>query len=166
MSVTVDGAESEWSGVAPVIIDPNGDGGTFGGLDVTSMSLSQDSESLYVKVNLKSADRPTVEYYNYWLYFENNDFSFAIEAFHDPKPYIRLWNITGANRDYNKQTVLMPNLTASTSGSIMEFKVPKNLISTSQKYRVDFFTHHTQGLVWKNDNGDKKADTYGYFSFF
>ena len=163
-SIVIDGNDDDWAGVDAVMTDASGDA-AYGGLDVTSLYLAQDSDALYLRLDLVSAVRPAEESYNYWVYFENDDgYEFAVEHYHDSQstPYIRLWDITGADRNYDAQTELT-TLSAHTSGSVMEVQIPKSQISTSLNYRVDFYTHHTVDQTWYS-NGDD-ADEYAYVQF-
>lgn len=163
--ILIDGLVDDWAGVSPILMDQSGDGGNYDGMDVTAIYLAQDSSYLFMRVQMAGATRPpTNEYHNYWIYFESNDFEFAIEAFHDPSIDARLWDITGADRNYYQQTQL-GSMPSKSSGDVIEVRIPKNMISVSTNYRVDFFTHYTVNLEWAN-NGDNEAETPGYISFF
>lgn len=163
-SISADGSVDDWAGVQPVLSDAVGDGGIYSGLDIAAIYLAQDGLNLYVRLQMAGPSRPPAdEYHNYWLYFESNDFEFAIEAFHSPSIDARLWNITGADRNY-EQMVQIGNLVANSSGDIIEFIVPKSLIKTSNDYRLDFYTHHTINYAWGN-NGDGRAETPAFISF-
>lgn len=163
--ITIDGNVDDWAGIAPLATDQSNDGGTYDGLDVTAIYLAQDADHLFIRVQMAGSTRPSDnEYHNYWIYFENNEAEFAIEAFHAPTIDARLWDITGADRQYSLQTEI-GSMVANSSGDVIEVQVPKNLISTTSDYRVDFFTHHTINLNWEN-NGDEVADERGFVSFF
>jgi len=163
-SISVDGLVDDWSGISALVSDQSGDGGIYDGLDVTKIYLAQDTTSLYVRMQMTGTNRPpSPEAHNYWLYFESDDFEFAIEAFHSPSVDARLWDITGANRNYNQQTMI-GQLTSYSSGDVIEVIVPKSMISISTDYHIDFFTHYTVNDNWE-DNGDNKAETSAHVTF-
>jgi hypothetical protein len=163
--IIADGVITDWSGIEASLSDTVGDGGIYDGLDISKIYLAQDDTSLFIRLQMSGTSRPpTDQYHNYWLYFESNDFEFAIEGFHSPNINAKFWDITGADRDYSKQT-LISSVSAYSAGDVIEIVVPKSMISVTTNYRLDFYTHYTTDLNW-SDNGDNKADEPIFISLY
>jgi hypothetical protein len=65
-SITIDGNPSDWSGIAPLITDPAGNGSPDVPLDVVALYVTNDDTHVYFLVEL--ADNPDPDIYDYWFF--------------------------------------------------------------------------------------------------
>jgi len=158
-TITVDGNGDDWAGISPLLTDPVGDGGTYGGLDIIAIYMAHDAQRIYFRIDRQSDALAPNEQNNYWLYQRptaTGTHGYAIECFHpaNGQREVRLWN-TGANpnSEYGAFQRITSNLTHSFNGGIMEIAVPKNLLVLDPSYQLKFYTHHTVNGQWQH-NGD------------
>jgi len=157
--ITIDGANADWDSIGSVMSDVIGDGGSYSGLDVSKLFITNDEDYACLRVDRTGTIVPNGEAYNYWIYFKEatpGGKSFAIEAYHESKNrvYARLWDTTNAS-NYNEFDKLIEGIPYNTATTSMEFAWPLQQLSKTSTYKLEFRTHHTINGNWEGDGDDE-----------
>ena len=153
-TIQVDGAISDWAAITPMITDPAGDA-DYTGLDITGVSMAQDAQNIYFRVDRVGNNLPSNEYSNFWIFLNAaspGKKSYGINFFHSsPTQHdANLMDISANPDDYNTWVTLSSNVTNVFTDTTIEFSIPKNLITVENEFILSFFTHHTLSLVWQS----------------
>ena len=163
VTISVDGDNSDWEGIDPVVSDPAEDvvDTTATGLDITGIFITKNATNLYLRVDRAGTDLPTSDMSNIWLYFrpmEEGGPGYAVELLHsDGSVQARLHDISANPADHDTYVLKSETLEINTSSTSIEVAIPLDLVDVSPSYMLDFHSHHTVDSNWE-DNGDMLAE--------
>jgi len=138
----------------------------FNGLDIDKIFLFKDKYFICMKIEKIGNKYPNLEKISLWFHFESLDIkfvNFSLNVYIDNygKYHFNLVDKSNSNFQRDKKwNIITNNITSKITEKNIFVAIPINSLNLSNKYRFKFFTHHTIGGKYLNNNGDRNKDIY------
>ncbi|MCU0643397.1 MAG: hypothetical protein MUC94_03975, partial [bacterium] len=140
-TITVDGNPADWSGIAALAVDPQGDDlPSIYGDDIKALYIARDANHLYLRmdvwddVNINFQNGPPPYDGKYQISIDNNGPYPNMELGIAYDSYAGQWSLGYNNSNYDAPTGLEGPSYVGVSGNIIELKIPLNLIDNPSIY--------------------------------